>query len=65
MADYRIYRFDSARRVVWGWDFTCATDGEALAEAQARLKTPEKAEVWLGPNLIGFVFGPGKKSRSD
>jgi hypothetical protein len=65
MTEYRIYRLDSARRVVWGWDFDCPTDDEALAEAHYGLRTFEKAEVWVGPNLIGSVLGPGAKYQSE
>jgi hypothetical protein len=57
MADYRIYRLDSDGHIVWGRDACCATDDEALAEAAAKLRAAELAEVWTGARRVGQVSG--------
>jgi hypothetical protein len=65
VTDYRIYRLDSAGRIVWGRDFTCATDQEALAEAEVGLTSSEKAEVWAGTRFVGLAFVSVELSQAD
>jgi hypothetical protein len=64
VTDYRIYHLDSAGRIVWGRDFSCVTDDDALAEAKFGLRPSEKAEVWAGTRCVGLVLVPVKQSQT-
>jgi hypothetical protein len=55
--NYRIYLM-SDDHIHDGFDFECATDEEALAEAQNLLGTHAKAEVWIGTRRVGVEVSP-------
>jgi len=55
MADYRIYILNQKSQILSGDWIECASDAEAIAEAEKQAGRRQTIEVWCGDRKIGRV----------